>query len=194
MTAPTTTSSTVTELVENARRADSKAWDELVQRYGRLVTCVAARYRMQDADRADAAQNSWLRAVERLHMLRDPERFGSWMKTITTRECLAQIQRSRRELPTETVGETESPIPGPEAVAITTEAARSIERAVAELTESPRRLIQELFYGPRPDYATVSRSMGVPVGSIGPTRGRALRTMRNSMERLGFDAGTVPLP
>lgn len=183
-------SRTTVDLVEDARQGGSRAWDEVVIRYGRMVAAVAARYRMQEADAADVVQNTWLRAFERLDTLRDPERLGAWLATIAARECLAQIVRSRREVPNETVGSTQSTTaPGPESVVLAAETSRAVDAAVEGLNEFHKQLMYELFYRPEQNYASVSRSTGIPMGSIGPTRGRVLRNLRETLERAGF--GTV---
>ena len=181
------TSQTIAELVEAARGGDQRAWTELMRRYGSLVRAVVARYRLQEADTADAVQSTWLRAIEQLGALRDPERLGAWLTTTAGRECLALIRRSRRERPDDVaVSGRLLPADGPEPVVLAAELNRAVVAAVTELDSWRRQLVQELFYLPDRDYVRVSRSMGMPVGSIGPTRGRALRTLRDSLERAGF--------
>jgi len=181
------TSQTIAELVEAARGGDQRAWTELMRRYGSLVRAVVARYRLQEADTADAVQSTWLRAIEQLGALRDPERLGAWLTTTAGRECLALIRRSRRERPDDVaVSGRLLPADGPEPVVLAAELNRAVVAAVTELDPWRRQLVQELFYLPDRDYVRVSRSMGMPVGSIGPTRGRALRTLRDSLERAGF--------
>jgi RNA polymerase sigma factor (sigma-70 family) len=188
------TNQTTTELVEAARRRDPQAWDELMFRYGGMVRGVTGRYRMQEADAADAVQSTWLRAVEQLHTLRDPERLGSWLATTAGRECLALLRRSRRELPDEDVADAQvAEVPGPESAAIDAEAGRAVRTAVDELTDRRRQLVDELFYKSGQDYTDVSRAIDIPVGSIGPTRGRILRVLRRSLERAGFGTGS-PVP
>lgn len=180
------------ELIEMARAGDAVAWSDLVRRYESMVTGVASRYRMQEADRADAIQNAWLRAVEQLAGLRDPRCFGGWMAAITARECLSVIRRGHRDVPAESVGDTCSPVPGPESAVLAAEVARSVERAVAGLTGLPRQVIGELFGESDRTYAAISRATGIPAGSIGPIRGRALRLLRTRLEGVGFDATTIP--
>ena len=178
-----------TDLVVAARRREPGAWDELVSRYGGLVRRVVATYRLQQADAADAVQNTWVRALERLHTVRDPERLGGWLATTADRECLALLRRANREVPDERVaGEHVAVVPGPEALVIGEEARLAVDAALAELTGRRQRLVQALFYQPELAYIEVSEVVGIPVGSIGPTRGRALRNMRCTLERAGFGA------
>ena len=86
------------ELVCAARRRDHGAWEELVGRYGGMVRGVASSYRLSESDVADVAQNTWLRAFERLDTLREADRVGGWLATIARRECLAVLRRSVREV------------------------------------------------------------------------------------------------
>ena len=177
----------LTELVEAARRRDSRAWEELMRRYGGLVKAVVRRYRLQDADAADAVQSTWCKAVEQLDAVREPERLGAWLSTTAGRECLALIRRARRERPDdETVDARVAPTDGPEHAVLAAESADAVNSAVQQLVPRRRQLVNELFYLPDRDYAMISRSTGMPVGSIGPTRARILAGLRASLERAGF--------
>lgn len=176
------------QLVRDACDRQPGAWRELASRYEGLVRAVVGSYRLQEADFADAVQNTWLRALERLHTVRDPNSLGGWLTTVARRECLALLARSRREAPT---GVEEDRLvveaPGPEAVVLAEEARRAVVDAVTELPVKPRALVSVLFSSPEPNYAEVSRLMGLPIGSIGPTRQRALRTLRCGLARAGQD-------
>jgi RNA polymerase sigma factor (sigma-70 family) len=176
------------QLVKDACDRQPGAWRELAARYEGLVRAVVGSYRLQEADFADAVQNTWLRALERLHTVRDPESLGGWLTTVARRECLALLARSRRESPT---GVEDDQLvvqdPGPEAMVLAEEARRAVAHAVTELPVKPRELVSVLFSTPEPNYAEVSRLMGLPIGSIGPTRQRALRTLRYGLTRAGQD-------
>lgn len=178
---------TLTELVAAAGAGDQRAWGEIVERYGGMVRAVVASFRLTEADSADAAQNTWLRAVERLHTVREPERFGGWLRTTARRECLALTSGARREQPddafTEQLVET---APGPESLFLREEVSAAVRTAVDGLTGRRRQLVDALFYQPAGDYAVASRMAGMPVGSIGPTRARILQGLRSDLEQSGF--------
>ncbi len=178
---------TVTELVEAAAAGDRRAWNEIVVRYGDLVRATVAGFRLQHADAADAIQNTWLRAVERIGTVRDPERLGGWLATTAARECLAVLRRSRRELPVDTFADQVAWVgAGPEARILRDERDRAMDAAVAQLPTRRRQLVDAIFRSPDADYAAVSQLTGMPVGSIGPTRGRALVELRGRMRRGGY--------
>jgi RNA polymerase sigma factor (sigma-70 family) len=176
------------ELVAEARRGEPAAWAEVVARYGGMVRGVVSCYRLQDADAADAMQMTWLRAFERLDRLRDPERLGGWLATIAGRECLALLRRARWETPTETVAA--DVVPSPEAAMLVEEVRGAVRAAVAGLTGRRQRLVHALFYLPERDYVSLADELGMPVGSIGPTRGRVLRTLRGTLEPEGLGLPT----
>ena len=81
-------------LVKNAAAGDQDAWDALVARYNNLLWSVARGYRLERSDAADVVQIAWLRLVEHLPKVRDPERVGAWLATTVRRECLQVIARS----------------------------------------------------------------------------------------------------
>ncbi|MEO7194078.1 MAG: sigma-70 family RNA polymerase sigma factor [Pseudonocardiaceae bacterium] len=177
------------------RAADDKkplAWEELMNRYGRLVRSTVASFRLQPADAEDAVQNTWLRVLERIDTLRDPECLGGWLATTASRECLALLRRRNREVPDDLAGkQLVATDEGPDAAVVTREAHRAVNSAVRELTGRRRALIQMLFYQPERSYAEVSHATGMPQGSIGPTRLRVLRELRDTLEQRGFGPRSV---
>jgi RNA polymerase sigma factor (sigma-70 family) len=171
---------TTTAVLQAAQAGDSRAWEELLRRYGDLVRAAVARYRLNAGDSADAVQNTWLRLIERATTIRDPEKLGGWLATTARRECLALIRRQRIECPLATIDTGwPSPEPTPEAMAITSETRRHVRSATNTLADRPRALIDALYYRPCSDYAEVARRTGMPIGSIGPTRLRTLRGLHH---------------
>jgi RNA polymerase sigma factor (sigma-70 family) len=185
--APRPADLTPAALVDAACRGDERAWAEIVRRYGRLVTCVVGSYRLQEADAADAEAGTWMHAVEKLPTLRDPDRLGGWLRTIARRECLAVLRQTGLEEPSADAAAAIVAIePGPEAAAIAGEVVRALGEAMGQLSWKGRRLLLALFYLPEMPYAEMATHTGMPVGSLGPTRMRALRTMRTGLEVAGF--------
>ena len=89
----------LTVLVKHAAAGDQAAWDALVARDTNLLWSVARGYRLERSDAADVVQVAWLRLVEHLPRVRDPERVGAWLATTVRRECLQVIARRRRGTP-----------------------------------------------------------------------------------------------
>jgi RNA polymerase sigma factor (sigma-70 family) len=183
---------TTADLVHAACGRERGAWEELMRRYQALVCAVVRSHRLQEADVGDAVQNTWLRAVERLDTVRDADRLGGWLSTVARRECLALLARSRRETPTEADGMVhELPEPGPEALVLADDTDRAVARAMAELPAGRRELVRVLFADVPPTYVDAARQTGLPIGSIGPTRQRTLRTLRSGLARAGYDTCAV---
>src|SRR4051812_25387496 len=91
--------SDVAGLLGAARDGDQRAWDALVSRYSGLLWAIARSHRLDAADAGDAIQTTWLRLVEHLDRVHDPERVGGWLATTMRRECLRALRRGGRERP-----------------------------------------------------------------------------------------------
>lgn len=171
------------ELVVSAAAGDQQAWDQLVDRFAGLVWHVARGHRLGDADAADVVQTVWLRLVESLPRLREPAAVGGWLATTTRHECLRVLRASAREVADDTAAMLDLPSreASPEAVLELAEDQHLVRRALDRLSERCRTLLRALAYSPDDSYADVSASLGVPVGSIGPTRSRCLQQLRREL-------------
>jgi RNA polymerase sigma factor (sigma-70 family) len=183
----TATPSDPTALVAGSLRGDPAAWRALVVQFDGLVRATIRSYRIHGADADDTAQNVWLRVVEKLDRVNQPERIAAWLVTTTRRECLATLRRRQRELPVEEIRDVIlDPAGSPEEDALAGDVRRALGGALAGLTERRRAVLAALFLEPIDGYAAVSRSTGVPIGSIGPTRARALAELRTGMSERGY--------
>ncbi|WP_240675640.1 RNA polymerase sigma factor [Cellulomonas endophytica] len=178
----------VLDLVAGARAGRQADWDHLVERYAPLVRSVVRRYRLQPSDAEDVAQTIWLRLVEHLGDLREPQALPGWIVTTTRHECLRALRVRERARPVDPTswGElVEAPAPDAATVdgtvldAMTGSGRReALLAAFAELPQRHRDLLLLLLADPAPAYAEISRRLRMPVGSIGPTRARALERLR----------------
>ena len=170
-----------TTLLESAADGDQAAWDALVDRYSSLLWSVARAHRLGDADAADVVQTTWLKLVENLRRIQDPDRLPGWLATTVRHECLRQIRRAARERPTaddESWRGSPADEPGVDAALLLEERNAGLWRALAKLSEQCQRLLRVLMADPAPSYAEVSAALDIPVGSIGPTRQRCLGRLR----------------
>jgi RNA polymerase sigma factor (sigma-70 family) len=172
----------VTELLVAAATAgDAAAWEELVDRYAGLVWSVCRRYRLTDADAADVSQTVWLRTVERLDRLREAGALPGWLVTTTSRECLHALRTARRTVDLdENVRALDVDAEDVAAGVLAAERAAALRAGLANLPPQCQQLIALLVTDPPPSYTDVSSRMGMPVGSIGPTRARCLEKLRRS--------------
>ena len=180
-----------TELVHAAAQGDPRATEQLVSRYVSVVWATVRYFRLRDADAHDAVQNTWLRMIEHLGALRDPERLPAWLATTARRECMKIAQSRQREVaglePTvfERADET---TPGPERHAIDRTMNALLRDRVAELPWLGRHMLVTLTGPDAPTYEDFARTTGIPVGSIGPKRMRYLRQLRRRLEESGLGA------
>lgn len=183
----------VGQLLRRAGEGDREAWDELVDRYARLVWSVARSFGLDDATAADVSQTVWLRLVEHCGRIRDPQRLAGWLATTTRREALRVIRGRRRQQPSDLVDTIADRVtPQPDELLIEDETTRSAFVAFDALSERCRQLLRLLCAEPRLDYATVADLIGRPIGSLGPTRARCLDQLRRLMRQT--DATTVDVP
>src|ERR671923_431953 len=122
----------LTELVRAASQGDQRAWEGLIARFGGLVWSVARAHGLSRADAADVSQTAWLRLVEHLHRLRDPERVGTWLASTARHEALRILRRDRHQVPVGDDADLEGPGPAaesPEAWALAAERSDLLWRA-----------------------------------------------------------------
>jgi RNA polymerase sigma factor (sigma-70 family) len=173
---------TVTDLVTRVKDGDQQAWDALVERYAPLVWSICRRYRLDRADAEDVGQTVWLRLVDHLDRLRDPEALPGWLATTTRRECLQVLDTARR---TDTPGPWPGAedIPDPQAAAaeqelLAAERRAALREAFTSLPPHSQRLLALLIQDPPLSYTEISARLGISIGSIGPIRGRCLDRLR----------------
>jgi RNA polymerase sigma factor (sigma-70 family) len=172
----------VTGLVTRARDGDRQAWDQLADRYAPLVWSICRRHRLEAADAHDAAQTVWLNLVDHLDSLRDPAALPGWLATTTQRECGRILRAARRP---------RNAAYAPAAQTIPDEHARAAEQdllaagrhaalreAFGQLPPGCQQLLTLLTADPPVPYAEISAQLGIPAGSIGPTRRRCLDKLR----------------
>ena len=170
-------------LVSRAREGDQGAWNAIVERYLPLVCGLARRYRLSEADGDDVCQTVWLRLVEKLDDLREPAALPGWIATTTRNECLRVISGRKKMTPVDPVDSTtlagvEDDVAGDDLVAA--EERQALRDGLAALPEDRRALLLILLTDPPVPYADISERLGIPIGSIGPTRARALEQLRNT--------------
>jgi RNA polymerase sigma factor (sigma-70 family) len=186
--------SLVGALVARARNGDKQAWDALVERYAPLVWSICRRHRLGGADTDDVGQNVWLRLVEQLGRIRDPAALPGWLATTTRRECWRVLRAAHgpqaagylldaRNIPDRQSGTAEDEL-------LLSERHAALREAFTRLPPSHQRLIALLIEDPPVPYLEISDRLGIPVGSIGPIRGRCLEKLRQDPAIMALtDAG-----
>ena len=170
-------------LVAAALSGDSRAWNRLVQRFTPLVLSVVRRHRLHGDDAEDVVQTLWLRLVEHLGDLREPQALPGWIVTTTRNECLRLIRGRQHLSPAEFTEQLVAQALESEDVGnelLEAERHQALLGALAQLPDRDQALLLLLIEDPPPSYQEISRQLGLPVGSIGPTRARALSRLRAS--------------
>lgn len=169
-----------------AREGSQEAWDDLVDFFGGLIWSIARSHGLSSSDAADVAQVTWLRLVEHLDGVKEPERLAAWLATTTRRECLRMLRSASRSVPLPGDDVLFDSVDRSARAADTRLLAQERDRAVVDaFRRLPHRyqvLLGMLNADPPIKYVEVAEILDIPIGSIGPTRQRALACLRQRLE------------
>ena len=176
--------SVVIALVRRAAAGDQAAWNEIVDRYAQLVWSICVRFGLSSEDIDDVSQSVWLLLVESIGNLREPAALPGWLAKTTKNECLRVLRVTHRHAHAGLPSEDQMPV-DPDAVVIDDEILRverdaALRAAFAELPPRCRELLSMLIRDPPCRYEDISAALGIPMGTIGPVRGRCLDRIRRS--------------
>jgi RNA polymerase sigma factor (sigma-70 family) len=184
-------SQAVERVVARAVAGDHSAWDALIDEFGGVVWAATRAHRLDSADAADAFQVTWMRLVESLGRINDPARLGPWLATTARRECLAVLRRARTDgwiSRGDDLPDLPSDAPHPAERLIGEESVAALREALNRLKRRDRALLRMLTVEPVSSYEEISAALNMPIGSIGPTRARALARLRDEAARSGLIA------
>lgn len=169
--------------LERARDGDRGAFDEVVRELNPLLWQVVRAQGLGAEEAADVIQTAWLELVRGLQQIRSPQALTAWLITVARREAWRVRTRSRRQAPANMtmLESAPDPAPEPDQSLLADERDRVLWRHFQRLPERCRMLLRVIAYADRPDYATVAEALGMPRGSIGPTRGRCLAKLREML-------------
>ncbi|HWJ11712.1 MAG TPA: sigma-70 family RNA polymerase sigma factor [Nocardioides sp.] len=184
-------------LVPAAREGDQHAWDAIVDRFLPLVGAIVRGHRLSEADGDDVSQTVWLRLVEHLGDLREPAALPGWIRTTTRNECLRLLTARGRVRPVDP--QEDGAAGGLDAVVddaagvdlLAAERRQLLREALDELPAGRRELLLLLLEDPPVGYEEISRRLAIPIGSIGPTRARALDQLRRTQALRGLGPDLV---
>ena len=173
------TSNGLVELVQAARSEDPQAWESLVTRFTPMLRAVAHDYRLSAADVDDVVQATWVAAFTHFAQVREPEAFSGWLCVTARRQALRTVSSHQREITLEEPRHPdESDHPNFESSLVQEEERAAVRAAVERLPDRQRSVITALFYASSSSYQALSTKLRMPPGSIGPTRDRALASLR----------------
>jgi RNA polymerase sigma factor (sigma-70 family) len=143
---------------------------------------------------ADAFQDVFTIVWRNLDLLSEPAALPGWISTIARREAWRTARRRSRTAEQErrvAADPAGSGLPwqSPPADDASERAERAalVRHAVDRLDGRCRDMLTMLFWEePTPPYDEVAERLGMPLGSLGPTRGRCLEKLRERLEEGGF--------
>ena len=173
----------VTDLVTRARNGDKRAWDALVERYAPLVWSICRRHQLGDTDAKKVGQIGWLQLLDHLSRVPHPAALPGWLATTTRRECLRVLHATRGPQAAGYAPDADSTayerISTADHEPLLAERHAALREAMAYLPPCCRQLIALLIKNPPVPDAAISARLGIPIGSIGPNRGRCLDKLRD---------------
>ncbi len=179
--------------VRRLKAKDEGAWAELVREFGSLVYGISARLGLKGEEREDHFQGTFLAALRGIGSLEDPARLAGWLARVAYTQAVDILRRRKGEASLDELERTDA-VEGLvdraegalERLERVDEAARLLD-GLASLDERCRRLLEELYLkDPGRQYAEIARVLGIPIGSIGPTRARCLQKLRRWLKRKGM--------
>jgi RNA polymerase sigma factor (sigma-70 family) len=170
---------------------ERSAFDELVTMLTPLLWHTVRAAGVDAVAAEDVVQTTWMRLLHSSASIRDPQTVVKWLLTAVRREAWRVSKRARAELlKTATLfgeeGEQIAELPtredqAPEELVFRHDRQRRLWGHVEALPARCRELLRVIAFADRPDYARIADSLGMPVGSIGPTRGRCLSKLRQEL-------------
>jgi RNA polymerase sigma factor (sigma-70 family) len=173
-----------TTLVAACLRGDESAWNQLVDKYGRLVYWIARQYAPTPAEADDVVQDVFIKVFKALPQLQKQESLAAWLSTIARRE--AQRSRKRQKQSVE-LDENLWDAADPPLEQIHRQVLREqVHLALLQLDPFTREFLLACMSDPPPTYEALAARVDRPVGSIGPTRARCLKKLQFVLEKMGI--------
>ena len=161
---------------------DERTWQAAVRRYEPLLRSTARGILRSDSDVDEAVQRTWVLLLRNADRIDDPRCLPGWLATTARREALAVLRSQRRAVPTDDVADHVAPDDRDLGTGLMSiELRRELHRAVDRLPDTQRRIVWALLREPA-SYDVLSQELGIPRGSLGPLRGRAVRALRAQLE------------
>ncbi|HET6560503.1 MAG TPA: sigma-70 family RNA polymerase sigma factor [Marmoricola sp.] len=178
-----------TEAFGRYQAGERAAFDTLVEVVSPVMWRVARGAGLDQVTGEDVLQTVWMSALRSAGDIRDTRTIVKWLLTSTRREAWRVSKRTRAELhragavfgvdSEEVMAIPDSGEAAPDEVVFRDDRQRRLWEHVKELPERCRQLLSVIAFADRPDYAHLADALGMPVGSIGPTRGRCLAKLRD---------------
>ena len=167
---------------EEYRNGVPGAIDTLVRLVSPMLWHTARQCGLSAAEAEDVVQQTFMSLVRSKDSISDPLAVVRWLTVSLRRLAWRERANSAKRSGEEPTDEDLPRAPSAEHAAVLTDQQRRLWALVSEMSERCRRLLAVIAFAPRPDYATIAVDLGIPVGSIGPTRGRCLAKLRARLD------------
>lgn len=175
------------QLIAACLDGQQNAWEELVNRYSRLIYSIAFKSGLNAEDAADVVQNVFVTVLRRLETIRERDRFSSWLITTAKRESW-HLKSGKKDYNLDDEIDVVDQAESTEESMIAWEQAHLTRLAVNHLGDRCQRLLTAIFLTEnRPSYQEIGEDLGIAVGSIGPIRARCLKQLREHITQLGVE-------
>ena len=158
------------------------AIDTLVRLVTPMLWHTARQCGLSAAEAEDVVQQTFMSLVRSKDSISDPLAVVRWLTVSLRRLAWRERANSAKRSGEEPTDDDLPRAPSAEHAAVLTDQQRRLWELVSEMSERCRRLLAVIAFAPRPDYATIAVDLGIPVGSIGPTRGRCLAKLRARLD------------
>lgn len=171
------------DLIGACLEGNEQAWTILIERYGRLIYTIPLRFGLSKPVADEIFQETCLILLEKLDTLRDRQRIGSWLVTVTRRACIQRWRRKAADLVE--LPESHKAPDDIENQVLRVEQQYLVQRALENLNPRCQHLLKWLFFdASSPSYDDIAEKLDIPKGSIGPTRSRCLDKLRQEIVKL----------
>lgn len=177
------------QLVFACRRGDQLAWEKLIRRYQRLIYAIPLRAGLDEDQAAEIFQDVFTTLFQKLNDIEEPERLHAWLVTTARRKTWRAISKARPradanidEAHEAAAIPDDAPLPDEQLLIL--EEQHRVRIALSLLDQRCRTLLHLLFYLPEPpSYVEIAAALGIPEGSIGPTRARCLAKLLRLLKK-----------
>ena len=175
------------QLVSACRRGDQLAWEKLIRRYQRLIYAIPRRAGLDEDQAAEIFQDVFTTLFQKLNDIEEPERLQAWLVTTARRKTWRSISKAHDQPADESAHEfaaipDNAPLPDEQLLIL--EEQHRIRVALSSLDPRCKTLLEMLFYVSEPSsYADIAATLGIPEGSIGPTRARCLGKLLRLLDK-----------
>jgi RNA polymerase sigma factor (sigma-70 family) len=177
------------DLLRLAAKGHQEAWTEMVRRFDPMIKSIARRTGLNGADAADVSQETWVRLARHIERIREPEQVRGWLACTARRESLRMAVAASRQVPVAEPIDRDTPservMSGAADEALAYQLEPEMVEALSRLTPVGRRVVGLLISNADLSYEEIAARLGIPMGSVGPTRQRALQLLRRQMSTTG---------